>query len=635
MKGFQMKTIKTNKLFRTAIIEIAKSDDTEGNREVALSFSSEEPYERWFGTEILDHGKSSVRMDWMKGGTAPLLLDHDPEKQIGVVEIASIGSDRRGSATVRFGKSALAEEVFGDVCDGIRSNVSVGYRIHKMIREEVDEENEQYRATDWQPLELSIVSIPADQTVGVGRANDGGDGEFETSVENHSIRRENVMETKTIETAPAAAPVPAAPVVDTDKIERAARDAETSRVSEIFALGEQHGMKDAASSFVQERKGADEFRAYVLDNLDKSTTFQAQRAEDPEIGMTDKEIKSFSFVKAMNAIANPNDKRAQDAAGFEREASEAACTHMGRSAQGLMVPADVLKRDLTVGTSTAGGHTVSTDLMAGSFIDMLVNQTVVFSNATRMMDLNGNIAIPRQTGGATAYWVAESGAPTESAAAFDQVTLSPETVGAFSDYSRKLLLQSSMDVESFVRMDLARTLGLEIDRVCINGSGSSNEPEGILNTTGIGAVVGGTNGAAPDWANIVDLETEVSNDNAAVGSLFYITNTKVRGKLKQTEKASSTGQFIWGAGDVNGYSPLVTNQVPSTLTKGSASGVCSAIIFGNLADLLVGMWGGLDLTLDPFTGSTSGTVRIVALQDIDLAVRHAQSFSAMQDALTT
>jgi HK97 family phage major capsid protein len=261
--------------------------------------------------------------------------------------------------------------------------------------------------------------------------------------------------------------------------------------------------------------------------------------------------------------------------------------------------------------------------------------SVVGLGATMMNDLVGNIAIPRQTGGASSYWVAESGAVTESQAAFDQVTMSGKTVGSMSDISRKMLLQSSLDVEAFVRNDLATSLALAIDSAAINGTGASNQPTGILNTSGIGSVVGGTNGAAPDWADIVDLESELALDNADIGSLGFLTNAKVRGKLLQTEKASSTGQYVWAENNtLRGYNAAVSNQVPSNLTKGSSS-VCSAILFGNWSDLIIGTWGGIDINVDTSTGSSSGTVRVVALQDVDIAVRHAESFAAMKDALTT
>lgn len=295
-----------------------------------------------------------------------------------------------------------------------------------------------------------------------------------------------------------------------------------------------------------------------------------------------------------------------------------------------------MKRDLVVGTPTAGGNLVAENLLAANFIDLLRNRSALMGQnmATMLTGLIGDVAIPKQTGGATGYWLAESGTPTESQQTIGQVPLTPKTVGAYTDISRKLLQQSSIDVEAFVRGDLATVLGLAIDLAGIAGTGANNQPRGILNTVGIGSVIGGTNGAAPTWANIVALESEVAAANADVGRLHYLTNALVRGVLKTTEKASGTAQFVWNSNDVNGYTPIVSNQVPSDLTKGSAEDICSAIIFGNFADLLIGMWGGLDLLADPYTASTSGTVRVVALQDADIAVRHAESFAAMQDALT-
>ena len=139
----------------------------QATRRVKIAVSSEAPVERSFGIEILDHNEGSVDLSFLNSGRAPLLLDHDPTKQIGVIESANLdGSARRLRATVRFGKNGLAEEVFGDVTDGIRGNISVGYQINKMDKEG----RETYRATSWTPMEVSVVSIPADRTVGVGRS---------------------------------------------------------------------------------------------------------------------------------------------------------------------------------------------------------------------------------------------------------------------------------------------------------------------------------------------------------------------------------------------------------------------------------------------------------------------------------
>lgn len=363
---------------------------------------------------------------------------------------------------------------------------------------------------------------------------------------------------------------------------------------------------------------------------------------DPNIGMSQQEIRQYSLVRAINAMVTGDWRNAR----LEMEASEAVAKRTGLTPQGLFVPYDWVaggqgageQRDLVKGTATAGGHTVATNLLAQNFIDLLRNRMVLQqAGITVLSGLVGDIAIPRQTGGATAYWVAESGAPTESQQAFDQVTMNPKTMGAFTDMSRKLLKQSSLDIEAFVRMDLAMIAGLELDRVGLHGSGSSNQPTGIAATSGIGSVAGGTNGLAPTRTHLVGLETEVAQDNADVGNLAYITNTKVRGKLKLTEVSSDTGIWTWqdGPTPLNGYRALVSNQVSSTLTKGTSSGVCSAIFFGNWRDLIMGMWGGLDMMVDPYTASTTGTVRVIVLQDADIAVRHPESFSAMLDALTT
>jgi HK97 family phage major capsid protein len=337
-----------------------------------------------------------------------------------------------------------------------------------------------------------------------------------------------------------------------------------------------------------------------------------------EVGLTKKEVRQFSFLKAINAMANPQDKRAWEAAAFEREVSEAACKTYGRAAQGIFVPNDVIfgKRDLTVGTNNAGGFTVATDLMADSFIEMLRNRSVVQrAGATVMNGLVGNVAIPKQSAGATAYWVAESGAPTESQQTLAQVTMSPKTVGAYTDFSRKLMLQSSIDIESFVRRDLAQVIALAIDAAALYGTGSNNQPTGVKATSGVNTKDFAA--TTPTFAELVAMESELAADNADIGTMSYLFNPAQRGALKTTEKSStSAGQFVWEPGNtVNGYRTEVSNQV----TAGD-------VFFGNFADLLIGFWSGLDLTVDPYSNSTSGTVRVVALQDVDIALRNAVSF---------
>lgn len=591
-------------------------------RTVELAFASETGVERYWGVEILDCSASSVRMDRLQS-SGPLLMDHDTSDQVGVIESVQIGADRVIRAVVRFGRSARASEIFQDVVDGIRSNVSVGYLVHEARFESEKDGVSTYRITDWEPYEVSVVSVPADIAVGVGRA--------QPTIPEKTMPDPIVITQADVDRASQTAA-------------QSAQEVERKRVKEINDISstyKRYGLDDLAREAVNGGMSVDEFRQRAMDQMIKAPKPTA------DIGLTESEKRQYSMIRVINALANPQDRRAQEQASFElechRAASELRIKNGGKPAEGIVVPFDVLtasgrgRRDLTKGTNNAGGYTVATDLLGGSFIELLRAAMVIDRLGTRMLTgLVGNIAIPKQSGGATAYWVGENTAPTESQQTFGQVTMNPKTVGTFTDISRKLLLQSSIDVEALVQEDLAKVLGLAIQSVAIKGGGS-NEPTGILGTAGIGDVAGGTNGAAPTWPNIVALETAVSVANADVGTLNYLTNPAVRGKLKNTEQFSTTnGQPVWKEGNtpLNGYSAGVTNGVPSNLTKGSASGVCSAIIFGNFSDLLIGMWGGLDLLIDPYTGGAAGTVRVRVLQDVDVAVRHAESFAAMLDALT-
>lgn len=392
-------------------------------------------------------------------------------------------------------------------------------------------------------------------------------------------------------------------------------------------------------------------RAEVLENrmsgLGERAGGQAPARPDPEIGLTAEDLAGYSLLRAIRAAA-ANDWRE---AGFEREVSIAVAERVGRDPRGFFVPAEWQRaslvpperRDMSVGVPAAGGYTVATDLMAASFIDLLRNRMVVrAAGATVLGDLVGDVDIPKHTGASTMYWLGEGEDATESTPTLGQVGLKPKTAGGYVDLTRRLLKQSSLDMEAFVRSDLATTIALGIDLAALHGDGAGNEPLGIINVSGIGDVAGGTNGLAPAWSHVVELETDVSVANADIGSLAYITNAKVRGKLKQVETASGSGIFVWntdtaarpGAGWLNGYPAYVSNQVSSTLDKGTSTGVCSAIFFGNWADLVIAMWGVLDVLVDPYTLSKSGGVRVVAFQDIDIGLRHAGSFSVMKDALT-
>lgn len=604
-------TIKTKTLYRNggAISHWMKRTDTgEKTRQVELSFSSDEPYQRWFGLEVLGHKDGEIDFARAGTGTMPLLADHDHKNQIGVVEKVWIDGNK-ARAVVRFSKNAAADEVYQDIIDGIRGNVSVGYQIHEMMMTEQKDGIETYRATRWEPHEISIVSVPADFSVGVGRAAD--DVEHDTIVVRHA-------EKKTQETIQ----------MSDVNIEQVRQD-EVARIREIEALAKRAGLEKEAAEFISSGKPVDEFRVLVIDQLEKKNA----AAPVQPIGLSAREQKEYSLFRAVNAVLSGDWSQA----GFEAECSAAVAKKTGKEARGFYMPLEIQFRDLTVGSATAGGNLRPTDHLGGQFIEALRNALVLRGLGARVLTgLQGNIAIPAANATTTCYWVAENTAPTEGAPTFRQVTMSPKTGAAYVDMSRRLLQQSDPSVEMIIRDDLLQSMAALLDDSGIEG-GATYGPSGITKTTGIGSVAIGSNGGAPTWATVCNLVKEVAIDNALLGSLAFLTNSKVVAKMRQTAKVSSTdSRMILETADLLGYRLVESNIVPSDLTKGSSSGVCSAMIFGNFRDLLIGQWGsGIDIMLDPYSLSTQGAVRMTAFMDVDVAVRHPQSFAACLDLTTT
>jgi HK97 family phage major capsid protein/HK97 family phage prohead protease len=586
-----LRAMESRKFHRAEMTAFAEMDD----RTYEFPFSSENPVARYFGNEILSHETKAADLSRLNDG-APLLFNHDVDRVIGVVETARIDDKlKRGYARVRFSKNEFAQEVLADVRDGILRNVSFGYSIDKM-----EERGGNFVATAWSPYEISMVSIPADKTVGIGRSL--------------------LLTNPAASAAPTPDPLPMETATPDLAVVRAeAVEAERSRIAQISALCDKHKMAELGQQLVESGRSIDEARAAVLDKL--NIPMETVTMQTADIGLSVKESRSFSFLRAINYLANPTDRSAREAAGFEIEASEAAAQKLGRQSRGITIPQDVLRRDLNVGTASAGGNLVATELDAGSFIDLLRNASALDqAGATVLTGLTGMVAIPRQTGGGTAYWVAESGASTESQQTVDQISLAPRSVGAFTDYSRRLLIQSSIDVENMVRSDLATVIALEIDRCGLYGTGNNSQPLGLKLTTGISTEDFALD--SPTFAEVVALESDVATANALLGSPVYLMNAAMRGNLKVRAKDAGSGLFVMDGDLVNGYRAVMSNQVSS-----------GDLWFGNFADLVIGYFSGLDLMVDPYTHSTSGTVRVVAMQDVDIAVRQPASFSRGNNTL--
>jgi HK97 family phage major capsid protein len=610
------KELKSKKFYRTATIEKKYYEDDEEDRSIDLSFSSETPYERSFGMEIIDHDK--MDLTFLDSGNAPFLADHDPTKVIGIVEKVNV-ANARGRAKVRFGKNELAQSIFQDIKDGIRPNISFGYEVLSMEKVKTkgeDEDKPSYKVATL-PLEISSVSIPADQTVGVNRSKEIKNNEDNINKQSN-IKVIMEKENNTV----------IAPTVDTAKTIENARKSEQDRVREIYAVAVKHNQKSLADESIKNGLSVAEFKGVILEKIGN----QPIATRSDEVGLSKKEARNYSLARGVKAMTTGNWSGAE----LEKEASDEIAKRSGKSARGIFIPSDAnfFKRDLTQGTATAGGNLVATDMLVGSYVEALRNKSMVRqAGATVLSGLVGECVIPAQNATTTAYWVAENAAATEGAPTYRQIAMSPKTVSAYVDVSRHLMHQSSLAIESILRKDLIDGLASAVDLGALAGSGSSNQPTGVLNQSGIGSVAIGTNGGAGTWAKVVDTWKEVAKDNADVGALSWFTSPTQVARFMQTAKVSSTdSQMIMNTQDnLMGYNVNVTNQMPDTLTKGTSSGDCSALLFGNFNDLIIGEWGNLDVAVDPYSLSTIGATRITSFYDVDIAVRHAESFSAIQD----
>ena len=586
-------------------------------RTVEIAFSSEEPYERYFGVEVLSHDPHSVRLDRLMGGAA-VLVNHDSSDQVGVVESARIDGDKRGRAVIRFSKSQRGQEIFQDVQDGIRQLVSVGYRVHKYEVEEREGQADLVTVTDWEPFELSLVAIPADATVGVGRSADQSET-VEKPIVKEAIMPEEVKTEQEVQK----------PAFDHEAERTKLRTEEKRRTDSIRQAAERFEVEELGREAINEGWSVQQFNEKALEVVgERNNKARSETRHDGEVDLSNKDRQQFSLIKLMDAISNPNDRAAQNRAGFELEVSAEAIRGFGSDfkARGEFVPQSLLsgQRDLSAGTATDGAELVASNLLAGSYIEVLRNASAVTrAGMTILSGLVGNVDIPRQTSAAASTWIsAEDGDATESEPQFDQVSLSPKDLACYTEVTRRLLQQSTPSIERIVRMDLAKAQALGIDYAALYGSGSSGQPLGLSGQTGINTK--DLAAADPTYAELVAMVALVMADNAIMGTPMWLIEANGWEALSTTPKQGSgvEGNFILGeAGRIVGYNHIVSNQLAD-----------EDYFFGDFSQILCGEWGGLEINVDPYTHSLKGKIRYVTFKTVDIAVRQPTAFCWANDA---
>lgn len=623
---------KKGLIYRSVEFQREQKESAE-DRTFRISFASDEPIEMWSGMQILSHAPGAMVIG-ERQKSMPLLYNHDRDYVIGIVE--KIDQDEhRSYATVRIAKSKNGDEALELIRDKVLVNCSFGYRV---IKEHYDSEREVYIADQWEPYEISLVTIPADSSVGVYR-----DLNQQLSIQKGALNMDKT------ESKQQQAVKEETRQIDEKALSTKAAAQERVRISTIDTMCRDfHISSETRQKLIDDGTNENAARAIVMEELKTrevkpaASSFRATQSLD--IGLTPKEKQSYSLVRAINAFINGSWVKA----GFEREVSEALSKSLNRESSGFFMPTDIPfagRRDYLAGAAANGGNLIATDLLVGSFIEALRNEAVVLKlGATFISGLVGNVEIPRQTGVASTKWIPETGEASYSNATFDKVALKMKTIAAKSFLSRNLIKQTSFAVENFVRQELIKAIALAIDAAALYGDGASGNPTGIACQSGIHQLVGGENGAQISFDHLIDMETLVADSNADVSSMAYVANAVTIGALKKLKDDNKN--YIWKPitdaiknkipGEVNGYPVARSNQVRKNLTKGTAVGNCSEIYFGNWADLIVGEWGVVEILPNPYSDKAydNGGIEIRALQSLDIAVRHPESFCVFSDALT-
>ncbi|WP_298972330.1 phage major capsid protein [uncultured Roseobacter sp.] len=603
-------------LTRAVVVDL--SAEIKDDRLVKLSFSSEEPVLRAFefgaGWEVLGHAPGEVDMTRLAAGSAPLLKDHrrDLDAMVGTVERAWIEGGK-GQALVRFAETATGSEMLARVRAGEVQSVSVGYKVLEHTR--VDElDGMPLVRVRWMPYEISLVAVPADALVGVGRS-------MPPAISTQNQRKERDMPSHiTAENSGDQA--------------HAAISQERSRAAEITAIGQRFELApETVSVAIADGTSIDKFRSQVMDHLDNSSAEPTRSGSTMGV-LRRSQDRPYSLTRAIAAELTGNWKEA----GFERECAEELARSAGRSPTGIYVPAVALAgRDLL--TTGNAGALIGTEHMASQFIDALRPEVQVMQLGARVLPgLRENVSVPRMPAGTSAEWIAEDAAATESTPNFDSVSLTLKQLSARTRMSRRQIKQSLPALDAVLQNDLRREIAIAVDRAAIAGVGSALEPEGILNTTGIGALpADGADGRTINWAHVTDLMAQVEDAGAPMQSLAFLSNPKVKAQLLATPKFPGGDTAILTTSgstlSIAGHTAAFTSLVPSNFTLGAGTGL-SALIFGAWSELLIGQWGGIDVIVDDKTESDRGNVRITAHSEWDIALRNAQSFAAITDIAT-
>lgn len=645
------------RVFREAEIVAETRDAGDGKTEtiVRATVSSETPYQRemwdddekrWVrGHEVLGHGKDEIDRSRMKDGL--VIQDTHFGDQIGIIR-RPILKDGKLGGVIEFGCGARAQEIARDAAAGIRRNMSVGYIVNEYRKDGVAKDGLPiFRVTKWTPYEASFVNVPADTNIGVGRVAD---------------TTENRSDGKTAEAGhPKTKNIEAATIAADRKDQMKLTAEQRQKIRELASAA--HVSGEEVADILTSERSFEEIREELLNRREKYLAELAKKPARPaeearaiiDEGDKAKIRQKYDFAKVLRYYAEvAESKYSTIDIGFEREVSDELAKQTGRAVQGILLPDFVGNRaaanqsdgSLTLGTPAydadtaaggisgiggAGKNLIATMLLSGRFIDALVATLVLREQlgAEVLTGLVGNIAIPKG-GSITGGWIAEGSNAPKKNPTFGQITATPHTYGAYVDITRKLLLQSSVNVQAKVLEWLMYACANGLETAAFAGTGSSGQPTGLCTAL---------NSSATAWSNtptfdkIVDLIAATKTANSYKPSMKFVGDAGVWAKLAKTRDyevltdGAETPKNIGAIGGCVRLLDTATNKVIGRDFVEANLMPAKKLVFGDFTQLAVCLWSGTDIVVDPYANDTAGGLRLVALQDSDILIKRTESFA--------
>lgn len=681
---FDIEKIKSKPVERFLKVDLQTSTDTESRQIYRFSCASEEPCEQWWGMEVLSHERSAVDLSRVDGMT--FLWEHGADNAVGSRPLGKvvnweIGTDRRSYIDVIWDDHEQARSFKDSVDKGIVTNVSIRYQVMDAV-----ERDGVIVCTRWQPIHASLVSDPADPTVGHRRSLEEEKAmcDDKTMEEEKAIAIEVETEEETedmemmedddsegdgdrgkcgkkpmayksmMESKPSPERGGIMEQINMDEI----RAAETERQRSIRAMGDQWSRNlgpqfaKLAEELIEGGKSVEEARSVFSVEVERGFSQQplagmsnpTEKPRDYLPGFGKRENQQYSMLRLLRSMIPdfPNDYGKNC---FEREVSQEIARKVGGSEDRVYFPTRNLsygQRDIqNTGSAALGGNLIDTDLRADMWIEALRNKAMALQMGAKFVTgLRGNVAFPKESGVITADWINENDPAPESNYTVSQISLTPKQIAAYTTLTRTLLLQSTPDAEMIARDQLVKAMALKIDETVLYGSGIAPVPKGLANYAGIKTIASGfgTDGGYPTYEKLIELCGEIEAANANINGLKWLINAKTQARLMITPVQSSgvEGNFIIkdGASTFCGKPYYVSNQVRSNLTKGNGTGL-SEIYLGDWSQIYIGEWEGLSLSAN-YNGATfrTGGVEIVAFQTMDINVAYEESFGLFTDAKT-